>query len=82
MAFQFACSLKELDSTRGAFPSNAAATAAGLNFVIVQAISYGKIEIVHVIVSALFLCALSVVSALVSLMSAMQTSPAVATRTV
>lgn len=54
----------------------------GLNFAIVQAVGYGKIESIHVIVSALFLCVLSALSALVPLMSATQTSPAVATRTV
>ncbi|MBO6659053.1 MAG: FtsX-like permease family protein [Pseudomonadales bacterium] len=54
----------------------------GLNVVIINALEYGKFELMYAVVCAVFMFALSWVSALVPIYRAMQISPAVATRTI
>jgi len=54
----------------------------GLNAIILSAMGYGQLSAKHVIVSVLFMFAVSVASALIPIIRAMNVAPAIATRTV
>jgi ABC-type lipoprotein release transport system permease subunit len=54
----------------------------GLNAIILSAMGYGQLSAKHVVISVIFMFGISIGSALIPILKAMNVPPAIATRTV